>query len=209
MWFDPQDNGYRNESARYNPGTGPELFEIDGVKATCFICSDGDEPPCIEQAAKLKPQVVFYPNNRVALPDFEVFSERAKKINALMLVTNRTGRSWCYDCKGGNVIFSADGDMIALPSRSTLRPWTVLGHSGSFRSGFWPFSDRQIHLNSSLILVHLAGVMHGLFAESKLKQNKPIDNSDKHRKNSLETYYQILGEKNKTQRTLDTQPSLF
>ena len=31
------DEGYRNEWARYDTGTGPERFQIDGVNATCFI----------------------------------------------------------------------------------------------------------------------------------------------------------------------------
>jgi len=35
------DDGFRNEWTRYNPGTGPNLFLIDGIRATCFICADG------------------------------------------------------------------------------------------------------------------------------------------------------------------------
>ena len=41
LWLEPDDRGYRNEWARYDPGTGPDLFEFDGVRATCFICADG------------------------------------------------------------------------------------------------------------------------------------------------------------------------
>ncbi|MFH0963231.1 MAG: nitrilase-related carbon-nitrogen hydrolase, partial [Planctomycetota bacterium] len=42
LWREPSDEGYRNEWARYDPGAGPELFTLDGVKATCFICADGN-----------------------------------------------------------------------------------------------------------------------------------------------------------------------
>ncbi len=111
------DKGYRNEWQRYDPGTGPELFTIDGVKATCFICADGGAPRCIERAKMLKPQVVFYPNNRESLPEFEEFAEFAKEINAPMLATNRTGMSWMYNCKGGNAIYSSTGKVLAKANR--------------------------------------------------------------------------------------------
>jgi predicted amidohydrolase len=117
IWREGKDEGYRNEWARYDPGTGPELFEFDGVKATCFICADGEAPRCIERAAQLKPQVVFYPNNRGSLPDFEIFGVRARTIGAPMLVTNRTGLSWTKKCVGGCVVFSAQGEVLAKANR--------------------------------------------------------------------------------------------
>jgi predicted amidohydrolase len=117
VWRDPTDRGYRNEWVRYDPGTGPELFELDGVKATCFICADGEAPRCIDRAAGLQPQVVFYPNNRSRLPKFAVFGERARQIGAPMLVTNRVGRSWEFPTSGGCVIYSKDGTVLAKANR--------------------------------------------------------------------------------------------
>ena len=117
LWRDPTDEGYRNEHARYDPGQGPSLFEIAGVRATCFICADGEAPRCIQRARALKPQLVFYPNNRGCLPDFAVFGKRARRIGAPMLVTNRTGRSWVHDCKGGCVVYAADGSVLAAANR--------------------------------------------------------------------------------------------
>ena len=117
LWRDPNDEGYRNEQARYDPGDGPAVFEIAGIRATCFICADGEAPRCIQRARALKPQLVFYPNNRATLPDFPVFGKRAKRIGAPMLVTNRTGRSWVHDCKGGCVAYAADGSVIAAANR--------------------------------------------------------------------------------------------
>jgi len=117
IWRSSDDKGYRNEWARYDPGTGPELFDIDGIKATCFICADGEAPRCIERAAELAPQLVFYPNNRETLPEFEVFGQRAKFINAPVLVTNRVGQSWTYNCKGGCVVYSATGEVLAKANR--------------------------------------------------------------------------------------------
>ncbi|MDA0991118.1 MAG: carbon-nitrogen hydrolase family protein, partial [Verrucomicrobia bacterium] len=118
LWRSAEDRGYRNEWARYDPGTGPELFMLDGIKATCFICADGESPRCLVRAKELQPEVVFYPNNRQSLPDFDVFGARAKSIGAPMLVTNRTGTSWCYDCLGGNVVYAADGEVLAQSNRS-------------------------------------------------------------------------------------------
>ena len=117
LWREPSDDGYRNEHARYDPGPGPKLFEIAGLRATCFICADGEAPRCIERARALKPELVFYPNNRSALPDFPVFGKRAKRIGAPMLVTNRVGRSWSQQCAGGCVVYAKDGAVLAAANR--------------------------------------------------------------------------------------------
>jgi len=117
LWRDPNDEGYRNEQARYDPGQGPALFEIAGTRATCFICADGEAPRCIQRARELKPELVFYPNNRGSLPDFPVFGKRARKLGAAMLVTNRTGLSWTHDCQGGCVAYAADGSVLAAANR--------------------------------------------------------------------------------------------
>ncbi len=117
LWLETEDKGYRNEWARYDPGNGPEVFELDGVRATCFICADGEAPRCIERAKAVKPDIVFYPNNRRSLPDFELLGEDARAIGAPMLVTNRTGVSWVHYCNGGNVIYSASGEVLAKANR--------------------------------------------------------------------------------------------
>jgi len=117
LWRDEGDEGYRNEWARYDPGTGPELFDIDGVRATCYICADGGAPRCIERAAHLHPDVVFYPNNRVGLPELPEFGEHARQIGAPMLVTNRIGLSWEHQCQGGCVAYAADGRVLAAANR--------------------------------------------------------------------------------------------
>ncbi len=111
------DAGYRDEWVRYDPGTGPSLFEIDGITATCMICADGDSERCIERIRAMKPQLVFYPNNRQNLPDPAVFGGRAGRIGAPMLVTNRVGKSWGYDCAGGCVIYGPDGTIVKSANR--------------------------------------------------------------------------------------------
>ena len=117
LWREEKDTGYRNEWIRFDPGTGPGIFNLDGVRATCFICADGEAPRCIERAAGLAPQVVFFPNNREILPPFEVFGGRAKTIRAPMLVTNRVGMSWKYNTQGGCAVFGADGTVLAKANR--------------------------------------------------------------------------------------------
>jgi predicted amidohydrolase len=61
--------------------------------------------------------VVFFPNNRQNLPPFEEFGKSAKRIGAPMLVANRVGRSVVYDTKGGCVVFSAQGEVLAKANR--------------------------------------------------------------------------------------------
>ena len=117
IWSDPTDTGYRNEWARYDPGTGPALFEFDGVRATCFICSDGESPRCIERARALRPQVVVYPNNRRAMPAIDEFGTLVRQLDAPMLACNRTGTSWVHACHGGSVAYSGSGDVLAMANR--------------------------------------------------------------------------------------------
>jgi len=136
-----EDKGYRNEWARYDTGTGPEIFKIDGIAATCFICADGVAPRCIERARLLEPELVFYPNNRGGLPDFPVFGAYAERIRAPMLVTNRVGKSWEYGCKGGCAVFDAAGKVLAKANREgreeilyydlTLPAASARGHSAA------------------------------------------------------------------------------
>ena len=116
IWPELRDRGFRNEWARYDPGTGPELFEMDGVRATCLICSDGDSPRCLDRARTLDPQVVFYPNSRREVPIAEV-GELARKLDAPMLVSNRVGMSWTVCTTGGSVIYDRNGAVLASADR--------------------------------------------------------------------------------------------
>jgi predicted amidohydrolase len=113
IWHILDDKGYRDEWARYDPGTGPEIFQFDGVRATCFICADGAAWRCWERAAQLRPQLVFYPNNRGTLTGFPVLGQLAKTIGAPMIVTNRVGTSWFEKCEGGCAVYSGSGVLLA------------------------------------------------------------------------------------------------
>jgi len=97
----------------YDPGTGPKRFQIDGIDATCFICSDGVSGRCIERARRLKPAVVFYPNNRPGQLPHSEFGAWAKTIGAPMLLTNRSGRGFI----GGSAVFDANGKILAAANR--------------------------------------------------------------------------------------------
>jgi predicted amidohydrolase len=113
LWLDRTDVSYRDEWARFDPGAGPELFQLDGVRATCFICADSNSKRCVERAAALKPQVVLFPINRGKVSSFEEYGAIAKRIGAPMLVANRVGRSVIKDTLGGSVVYSAQGEILA------------------------------------------------------------------------------------------------
>ncbi len=117
IWSEPSDRGFRNEWARYDPGTGPTAFEVDGVRATCFICSDGESPRCLTRARALEPQVVFYPNNRRAMPEFAELGKLARELEAPVLVANRVGNSWVNYTNGGSVVYGRDGNVLAQANR--------------------------------------------------------------------------------------------
>ncbi|MGA3323525.1 MAG: carbon-nitrogen hydrolase family protein [Terriglobia bacterium] len=117
LWHRAKDTSFRDEWSRFDPGGGPEIFVIDGVRATSFICSDGDSARCIAESAALEPRVVFYPNNRESWPPLEVFGKMAKTIHAPLLVANRVGRSVIFDCPGGSAVISAQGEVLAQANR--------------------------------------------------------------------------------------------
>ena len=117
LYKDPGDKGFRNEFARYDPGTGPELFVIDGIRATCYVCADGTAPRCIARATSLRPDVVFYPVNIVA-PDpqwiRDLAADHARTIDAPVLLANRVGASWVHqNGNGGAAILSPTGQLLA------------------------------------------------------------------------------------------------
>ncbi len=114
LYRNDKDDGYRNEHARYDPGTGPERFTIDGIVASCFICADRGAPRCLQRLKALHPQLVFHPNNHPGgAPGYSVYAEKAKEIGAPMLVTNRVGNSWNRDCLGGTGAFDGQGNILA------------------------------------------------------------------------------------------------
>ncbi|HUZ45021.1 MAG TPA: carbon-nitrogen hydrolase family protein [Terriglobia bacterium] len=113
LWHEPADLDYRDEWARFDPGTGPESFEIGGVRATCLICADSNSRRRIHRVAELEPQVVFFPINRHNASSFEDYAGIARTIEAPVLVTNRVGRSVTKETLGGSVIYSAQGEIVA------------------------------------------------------------------------------------------------
>jgi len=113
LWRERSDVSYRDEWARFDPGTGPELFHVDGIRATCFICADSNSQRCVERAAALNPQVVWFPINRERVSSFEDYGNIARRIGAPMLVANRVGRSIVKNTLGGCVVYSTRGEILA------------------------------------------------------------------------------------------------
>jgi predicted amidohydrolase len=111
------DEGFRNEWARYDPGTGPEAFEILGLRATCLICADADSPRAIERVRRLRPDVIFFPVNRGAKV-FETYPRIIARMGATTLVANRVGRSHTRDCVGGSAVYDARGRIVVGANRS-------------------------------------------------------------------------------------------
>ena len=116
LWREEKDEGYRNEHARYDTGTGPERFAIDGIAATCFICTDGEAPRASSGPNCSDPS---WSSSRTTAADCPISPSSApgSRNRGAMLVTNRVGKSWKYDCRGGCVAFDADGQVLAKANR--------------------------------------------------------------------------------------------
>ncbi len=104
---------HRNEHDNFDPGNGPEIFYIENFKATCIICADALSNRCLKIVNQLKPQIVFYPNNREIWQPDNYWAEIAKKVNAPLLITNRVGRSWGEFCEGGCSVYSKEGKLLS------------------------------------------------------------------------------------------------
>ncbi len=109
---------HRNEIDYLNPGSGPDLFTIKGIKCSCMICADGNSKKCLNSIKKLKPQLVFFPNNR------EMFRKGykeniAKEIDSTLLVINRISDSWGVNCEGGTAIYSNTGKLISSTKKNS------------------------------------------------------------------------------------------
>ncbi len=102
---------HRDEPSYFDPGNGPELFEIEGLKASCIICADANAPRCLKLLKQLKPQIVFFPNNREMWRS-NYLQNIAKQIEIPILVTNRVGTSWGEKCEGGCSAYSKKGELI-------------------------------------------------------------------------------------------------
>jgi len=109
-----RERRHRNEPAFFNPGSGPELFDFMGIKnASCIICADTFSEKCFADLHELKPNIIFYPNNREIARGAEYWTGIAKKAQAPLLVTNRVGISWGERCEGGCFVISKDGEVLA------------------------------------------------------------------------------------------------
>ena len=122
---------HRNDLDYYDPGSGPELFEIAGWKASCVICSDTLANRCLKLLKPLKPEIVFYPNNRELWQPSEYWAAIAKAIEAPLLITNRVGTSWGEFCVGGSSVYSKEGKLLASANQEgkeeiLLFDWGVL-----------------------------------------------------------------------------------
>jgi len=104
---------HRNEPDDFDPGKGPDIFKIEGIKASCFICNDASSKRCLKTIKNLSPQLIFFPNNREIWRPNEYWSNIAKSCNAPLLITNRVGISWGEECEGGCSVYSKKGEQLA------------------------------------------------------------------------------------------------
>lgn len=104
---------HRNEPDDFDPGKGPDIFEIEGIKASCIICNDASSKRILKVIKQLSPRLVFFPNNREIWRPNEYWGNIAKSCGAPLLITNRVGTSWGEKCDGGCSVYSKTGKLLA------------------------------------------------------------------------------------------------
>lgn len=108
---------HRNEPDDFDPGKGPDIFEIEGIRASCIICNDASAKRSLKILKQLAPQLIFFPNNReMWRPNY--LQNIAKQIEIPILVTNRVGTSWGEKCEGGCSVYSKTGELLAEANRN-------------------------------------------------------------------------------------------
>jgi predicted amidohydrolase len=115
--FHSEDDHRRDEWAHFDPGDGPALLEIAGLRTATMICADADSARFVEQVASLEPELVLFPNNRSRLPETSRFTDMVRRLGAPVVLANRSGTSWQYECNGGSAVFAADGRVLARANR--------------------------------------------------------------------------------------------
>lgn len=116
-WLFHSKDHRRDEWAHFDPGTGPAAFELAGLRTVVLICSDAESRRCLEDLGALDPELVLFPNNRSNLHEPETFANIARRARAPVVLANRGGRSWQYDCNGGSCVLAADGSTLARANR--------------------------------------------------------------------------------------------
>ncbi len=104
---------HRNEYTNFDPGNWPEIFEFLGKKCSCIICNDANAPRSLKLLQQIKPELLFFPNNRANRRPVEYWSEIVKSVWATSLITNRVGKSRWLNCVGGCSIFDNNWKLLA------------------------------------------------------------------------------------------------
>lgn len=108
---------HRNEPDDFDPGKGPDIFEMEGIKASCIICNDANAKRSLKLLKQLSLQLVFFPNNREIWRPNEYWSNIAISCDAPLCITNRVGDSWGEKCEGGCSVYSKSGELLAEANR--------------------------------------------------------------------------------------------
>ena len=90
---------------------------LAGLRTAVLICSDADARRALDILAALEPELVLFPNNRSNLHDPETFAHIARVAGAPVVLANRSGMSWQYECNGGSCVIGADGSTLARANR--------------------------------------------------------------------------------------------
>ncbi len=115
LWH--SDDRRRDEWAHFDPGAGPAVFELAGIRVAALICADEESARCVSQVAALEPELVLFPNNRSNLHGPETFAHLAVRTGAPVVLANRSGSDGHYDFNGGSLVLAADGSLLARANR--------------------------------------------------------------------------------------------
>lgn len=106
--------GLLGETDAHQPGDGPVVFDLDGIKAACFVCYDLRFPELFRMVAD-QVQVYFvlasWPDGRQHHWDL-LLPARAVENLSFMVGVNRVGRGGGLTYQGGSAIYGPMGESL-------------------------------------------------------------------------------------------------
>ncbi len=142
--------GLLDEDRHYGPGSGPALFDLEGVRTACFICYDLRFPELFRFVADdcdLILVIASWPEPRQAHWE-ALLKARAIENQCYVAGVNRVGRGGGHEFAGGSVILDPLGQVAAQAEAdetvitADIDPERV----SEIRKDFPSLHDRRRHL---------------------------------------------------------------
>ncbi len=137
---------YGNEEKFFRGGTALDFFSCDGMTVSTFICYDLRFPEIFQTASK-KATLILVAANWPFIRELHwktLLQARAIETQSIVAGINCVGQQGNMDCKGGSVVFHANGEVLCcLDDKEHLAVLDLPDDTTLIRQKFNVHSDRR------------------------------------------------------------------